>query len=93
MLKFPEQNIIIDQKLIKKWLDEARKSNYDKNFERMASLLFFQGGAVPKKDGIDDAEYKKGKAFLRSWLMDFSPKHEHKELVAGYILSRISVLT
>jgi len=75
---------------MQKWETEAKKANYDTKFERMASTLFFSGGKIiPKKD-IDETTYKNGLRYLKKWLGSWDPKHEAKELVAGYILSRIA---
>jgi len=74
------------------WKKEAEDAKYDSAFADMASLLFFKGGLVPKRTDISAEEYSHGRAYLQKWLGSFDPKHEVKELVTGYILSRISVL-
>jgi len=84
---------VLSEKEIKYWQKEAKQANYDERFARMASLLFFKGGLVPKSDTVSDQEYVQGRAYLQKWLTSWEPKHEVKELVAGYILSRISKLT
>ncbi len=85
-LAFP----VLKSEEMKHWKKEAEQANFDPRFERMASLLFFKGGAVPKREDISDEEYSNGRAYLQVWLGSWDPKHEVKELVAGYILSRIS---
>jgi len=88
---FPEpENADLKYEEIQAWKLEANKANYDKKFERMASALFFFGGKVPQKSNVINEDYLRGKAYLRKWLSSWTPKHEDKELVAGYILSRIS---
>jgi hypothetical protein len=79
---------------IEHWRKEAQESVHDQRaYERMASLLFFQGGKIEKREDVSEQEYVAGRAYLRVWLGSFDPKHEVKELVAGYILSRIAKLT
>lgn len=53
------------------------------------STLFYSGGVLHFKEGIDP-EYRESltrylKAFMRSW----NPKHEHKEAVSSLILSEL----
>lgn len=76
---------------MKQWIKEAEDANYNSKFANMASLLFFNGGKVPKNKDISNEEYSVGRAYLQKWLGSYAPKHEDKELVAGYILSRISI--
>ena len=83
---------VLDRKTMAEWVKRAEEANYDHRFGRMASMLFFKGGKVPKGDGVSDEEYSRGRAYLQVWLGSWDPKHEEKELVAGYILSLISKL-
>lgn len=57
----------------------------------LASSIFFKGGKIPsKRDDVTEEEYIKGKNFFKIVLSSWAPKHEDKELICGYILSRIS---
>lgn len=53
------------------------------------NALFFGGGSVKLKEGIDGKF--KGKAFpyLKALMGSFSPKHEHKEAVCAMLLSEL----
>lgn len=52
---------------------------------KKASLLFFEGGKLPKvKDGVDANVAVR---HLQTVLGSFDPKHEHKEAGAAYLLS------
>ena len=75
------------------WKKEAELAQYNPNFGHMAASLFFNGGKVPRRPDVSDEEYTRGRAYLQKWLGSYAPRHEDKELVAGYILSRISILT
>ena len=55
--------------------------------------LFYSGGKLPpKKDGISDEYYMQDIRYFKCWLGSYSPKHEAKEAVCGFILSLISNL-
>jgi hypothetical protein len=84
---------VLNRAEIEHWKKEAEQADYDKKFERMASNLFFNGGKLPMRPDITKEEYSAGRAYLRKWLGSWDPKHETKELVAGYILSRISTVS
>lgn len=58
-------------------------------YARIFSTLFYSGGKLHFKEGIEP-EYRESltrylKAFMGSW----NPKHEHKEAVSSLILSEL----
>lgn len=79
----------------KKWEQKAQEAGFvymnDNIYSSYARTIFFTGGKMPeKKKDITDGSYKKGIRYFRCWLGSYSPKHERKEEVTGYILSLIA---
>jgi hypothetical protein len=61
----------------------------DKEFEGMATQLFFSGGSVAINKDLPEEYVSKGLRILKAVLGSFEPKHEHKEKVCGLILKSI----
>ena len=97
MTAFPELNKpdvvfpVLKREEIRQWVKEAEQADYDKRvYTKMAGDLFFNGGTLVPKSDLPEKEFKAGSYYLQLWLGSWDPKHEEKELVAGYILSRIA---
>lgn len=73
-------------------LEEAKvRGFYDgyTPYNRLFSDLFFNGGKVVFKKGIDEEKRKEIWAYLRSFMGSWSPKHEHKEAICAMLMSEI----
>lgn len=58
-------------------------------YNKLFSTLFFSGGKVKFKEGIDTEFQTRAWRYMRALIGSFSPKHEHKEAVCALILSEI----
>ena len=69
---------------------EARGFNSHHNpYCKLFSTLFYSGGKVKFKEGIDEAFRKNAWMYMRALMGSFAPKHEHKEAVCAMILSEL----
>ena len=87
---FPEPNwsLQTDQKL----LDEAKKRGFfngNTPYNKLFSTLFFSGGKVEFKEGVDKKFKEKVWPYLRAFMGSFEPKHEHKEAICALLLSEL----
>lgn len=53
------------------------------------STLFFKGGRVKFKTGIDDDFKQRAWLYVRAFMGSWNPKHEHKEAISAMILSEL----
>lgn len=58
-------------------------------YNRLFSELFFGGGKVQFKDGIDEDFKNKAWAYCRSFMSSWEPKHEEKEAICAMIMSEL----
>jgi len=56
-------------------------------FNKMFSDLFFSGGKISAKAGIDDAVKTKILRYFKALASSYEPKHEEKEAVCALLLS------
>ena len=56
-------------------------------YNELFSTLFYKGGSVTFKEGLDEAYKAKAWRYLRALMGSFVPKHEEKEAVCALILS------
>ena len=73
-------------------LAEAKKRGFLHGrtpYNKLFSELFFKGGKVEFKDGVDENLKQKGWDYCRALMGSFNPKHEHKEAVCAMLLSEI----
>lgn len=71
--------------------DETIQPVLNKYSEKMGRI-FMVGGKLSKKADVTEDEYKRGLAFVKTILGSFLPKHEDKELLAGYVAMFIAEL-
>lgn len=72
-------------------LAEAEKRGFDHNnkYCRYFGKLFFGGGSVVFKTGLDENFKNNAFLYMRALMGSFAPKHEHKEAVCGMLLSEL----
>ena len=58
-------------------------------YNRLFSDLFYSGGKVIFKKGIDEQKQKEIWVYLRSFMGSWAPKHEHKEAICAMLMSEI----
>ena len=58
-------------------------------FNTLFSELFFSGGQLHFKDGLDPEFKRRGSVYLKALMASFEPKHEHKEAVCALLLSEL----
>jgi len=76
----------------KKLLDEAIARGYDKPYNpynRMFRRLFFEGGSVTFKKGLDEDFRQSVWNYCRALMSSFNPKHEEKEAICSLLMSEI----
>ena len=75
----------------KEWFRETlgKTEGIERNWTRLASELFFNGGKVPVNKNLDKEYVSSGLRMLRSIIGSFEPRHEEKEIVCGLILKSI----
>lgn len=79
-------------KTIPALLDEAKRLKfYDGNtpYNKLFSTLFFSGGKIKFKEGIDEDFKKRAWGYCRAFMGSWEPKHEEKEAICAYIMSHI----
>jgi hypothetical protein len=73
-------------------LEEARmRGFYNGNtpYNRLFSKLFFGGGKIKFKEGIDEDFKSNAWKYCRSFMGSFEPKHEEKEAICAMLMSEI----
>ncbi len=58
-------------------------------YNRLFSILFFSGGKIAFKDGINDDFRKSAWPYCRALMSSFEPKHEEKEAVCAMLMSEL----
>ncbi len=73
-------------------LKEAKERRFlDGNtaYNRLFSNLFFNGGKVIFKSGIDENKQHEIWLYVRAFMRSWAPKHEHKEAICAMLMSEI----
>lgn len=73
-----------------KLLAEAQARGFDDShnpYVKLFNTLFFVGGRIKFKEGLDPDFKKKAYAYLLAFMRSFEPKHEHKQAISAMILS------
>jgi hypothetical protein len=70
-------------------LKEAEEKDFGMNNSDRAAQLFYRGGKVNVKEGLDKEYASKGLRALRAVLGSFEPLHEHKMAVCEYIIDNL----
>ena len=63
---------------------------YSNPYNKLASILFFEGGSLKFKQGIDEEFRVNALRYFKALIGSFAPKHEHKTAVCALILSEIA---
>lgn len=58
-------------------------------YNKLFSTLFYSGGKIEFKKGVDEELKKKAWPFCRALMGSFAPKHEDKEAVCALIMSEL----
>lgn len=77
---------------ISELLDEAKNRGFlhgHTPYNQMFSTLFFMGGKVKFKEGLDDNFKLDCWSYCRALMGSFAPQHEHKEAVCAMLMSEI----
>jgi hypothetical protein len=74
--------------LLQEAKDRGFYNGYSK-YNKMFGNLFFSGGSVEFKKGIDEDFRKRAWGYLRSFIQSWNPKHEEKEAICALILSEV----
>ena len=73
-------------------LEEAQRRGFDNHYNPYVQLfsdLFFNGGEVVFKRGINEEKQKEIWVYVRSFMGSWAPKHEHKEAICAMLMSEI----
>jgi hypothetical protein len=73
-------------------LQEAKSRGFycgSTRYNKLFSNLFFSGGSVEWKEGVDEEFRKRAWNYLRQFIASWNPKHEEKEAICALILSEI----
>lgn len=75
-----------------KLLQEAKGRGFyngDTPYNKLFSTIFFRGGKVKFKEGVDESFKIKAWNYCRSFMGSFEPKHEEKEAICALLLSEL----
>jgi len=77
-----------DPKLLK---EAISRGYYNGNtpYNTLFSNLFFHGGKIKFKEGVDEEFKKKAWPYTRSLMASFEPKHEEKEAICAMFMSEL----
>jgi len=73
-------------------LDEARARGFDDRNNKYCGIfskLFYEGGKLNFKQGLDPAFKESAVPYLRAFMQSFSPSHEVKMAISALILSEL----
>lgn len=77
-----------DPVLLKEAKDRGFMDHYNP-YCKLFGTIFFRGGKVKFKDGLDESFKNKAWPYLRSFMGSFAPKHEHKQAICAMLLSEL----
>lgn len=63
--------------------------NGNSKYNDLFSTLFFQGGKLKFKKGLDEEFKSKALPYMRCFMGSFSPRHEEKEAICALLLSEL----
>ena len=93
---FPElsgpDKIFSTQKTIPALLEEARERGFYNGytpFNKLFSELFFSGGQLKIKEGVDEEFKAKALPYLKAFMSSWEPSHQEKEAISALILSEL----
>jgi len=58
-------------------------------YNQLFSSLFFNGGKVVFKEGLDESFKKKAWAYCRAFMQSWEPSHEDKDAICALIMSEL----
>ena len=74
-------------------LKEAKERGFYNNklspYNKLFSNLFFNGGRITFKEGIDEDYKNRAWNYCRSFMRSFEPKHEEKEAICAMLMSEL----
>lgn len=73
-------------------LEEAKERGFlygHTPYNDLFSQLFFNGGKVKFKEGIEPAKQNEIWKYVRTFMGSWEPKHEHKDAICAMLLSEI----
>jgi hypothetical protein len=73
-------------------LNEARERGFYNGrtpYNDLFSEIFFNGGKIKFKEGLDENFKSKAWKYLRSFMGSFEPKHEEKEAICAMLMSEL----
>ncbi len=59
-------------------------------YNKLFSDLFFKGGNIKFKEGLDEAFLSRAVGYLHKCMRSFASKHQEKEAVSSLILSEVA---
>jgi hypothetical protein len=79
-------------KTIPELLEEAKNRDFYNGhtpYNKLFSTIFFSGGKIIFKKGIDEDFKKKAWSYCRSFMGSFEPSHEEKEAICAMLMSEL----
>lgn len=79
---------------IQELLDEAKERGFymgNTPYNKLFSSLFYTGGKLNFKKGIDENFKNKAWPYCRAFMGSFSPRHEEKEAICAMLMSELLV--
>lgn len=72
-------------------LHEAELRGFDRQtpYNKLFSTLFFSGGKLNYKKGLDEEFKARAIPYFRAFMSSWEPKHEHKEAICAMLLSEL----
>jgi hypothetical protein len=73
-------------------LAEARERGFyhgHTEYNKLFSTLFYTGGKIAFKDGLDEEFKKNAWSYCRSFMGSWEPKHEEKEAICAMLMSEL----
>lgn len=80
------------ERTIPELLEEAKKRGFYNGrtpYNDLFRSLFFSGGKVTFKDGLDESFVESAWNYCRLFMRSWEPKHEEKEAICAMIMSEI----
>lgn len=76
----------------KQLLAEAKNRGFyvgNTPYNRLFSNLFFSGGKIKFKEGVDEDFKKSAWSYCRAFMQSWEPKHEEKEAICALLMSEL----
>ena len=81
-----------DPALLAEAKDRGFYSNHADPYVKLFEKIFFKGGKVDFKPGLDEEFRVRAMRYLKAFMRSFAPSHEDKEAVSALILSELAVV-